>query len=125
MEELYWITRLDAICLFFRTVSIIAIIFAALLIIAAFIAMIDPPGENITKRLKTASKTVFPVLIFGIIGTIFTPTTKEMLLIYGVGGTIDYIKQNETIQQLPDKCVEALDLFIDDYIEEEKDKNEN
>lgn len=125
MEEIYWITRLDAICLFFRIVSIIAIIFAALIIISAFICIIDPPNENIIKKLKTASKIVFSVLIFGIIGTIFTPTTKEMLLIYGVGGTIDYIKQNETIQQLPDKCIEALDLFIDDYIKEEKDGNKN
>lgn len=125
MEEIYWITRLDAICLFFRIVSPIAILFAALIIISAFICSINPPEENIIKKLKTASKIVFPVLIFSIIGLIFTPTTKEMLLIYGVGGTIDHIKQNETIQQLPDKCVEALDLFIDDYIEEEKGKNKN
>ena len=47
---------------------------------------------------------------------IFTPTTKEALMIYGVGGTLDYVQSNEKIQQLPDKIVDAIDLFIEDYL---------
>ena len=54
---------------------------------------------------------------------IFNPTTKVLLYIYGVGGTIDYIKTNDTAKQLPDKCIKALDRFADKYIDEpEKDK---
>ena len=56
--------------------------------------------------------------------SILTPTTKEALLIYGVGGTIDYIKSNETINQLPDKCVKALDAWVDS-LTENKSNNEN
>ena len=37
-------------------------------------------------------------------------------LIYGVGGTLDYVQSNEKIQQLPDKVVDAIDLFIEDYL---------
>ena len=40
---------------------------------------------------------------------LFIPTTNQALLIYGVGGTIDYIKSNDTAKQLPDKCIKALD----------------
>ena len=34
---------------------------------------------------------------------------NDALLIYGVGGTIDYVKSNKTAKQLPDKCIKALD----------------
>ncbi len=56
------------------------------------------------------------------LGCVFIPTTKEMYLIYGVGGTIDYLKESETAKQLPDKVVMALDKWVDSQI---KDKNED
>ena len=62
---------------------------------------------------------VFCVSIFI---NIFTPTTNEALLIYGVGGTIDYIKSNDTSKQLPDKCVKALDKYLDNLTKEENQK---
>ena len=39
--------------------------------------------------------------------------TNEALMIYCVGGTIDYVKSNETAKQLPDKCIKALDKWAD------------
>ena len=53
---------------------------------------------------------------------IFIPSTKQALLIYGVGGTIDYIKSNDTSKQLPDKCVKALDKYLDNLKKEENQK---
>jgi hypothetical protein len=43
-------------------------------------------------------------------------------MIWGVGGTIDYVKSNATAKQLPDKCIEALDKWVDS-LNEEKTKN--
>ena len=61
--------------------------------------------------------------VIAAMANIFIPTTKELLYIYGVGGTIDYIKTNDTAKQLPGKCIKALDRFADKYIDEpEKDK---
>lgn len=45
-------------------------------------------------------------------------------MIFGVGGTVDYIKSNETINQIPDKCIKALDAWVDSLTENES-KNEN
>lgn len=65
---------------------------------------------------------------FGIAGislliiAVFTPSTKSMYMIYGIGGTIDYIKSNDTATQLPDKVVIALDKYIDS-INEDKEKS--
>ena len=44
---------------------------------------------------------------------VFIPTTKEALLIYGVGGTIDYVKSNPVAKKIPDKCIIALDKWVD------------
>jgi hypothetical protein len=43
-----------------------------------------------------------------------------MMMIYGVGGTIDYIKSNDTAKQLPDKVVSALDKYLDSLNEEDE-----
>ena len=55
----------------------------------------------------------------------FIPTTNEALMIYGVGGTIDYIKSNGTAKQIPDKCVKALDKYFDNINKEEEKRNDN
>lgn len=57
-------------------------------------------------------------LVVGILGRIFVPTTNEALMIFGIGGTVDYIQDNEKLQQLPDKCVEALDLWVESLKED-------
>lgn len=47
---------------------------------------------------------------------------NDALLIYGVGGTSDYVKSNETAKQLPDKYIKALDKWVDN-LNEEKQEN--
>lgn len=46
---------------------------------------------------------------------------KEAFMIWGLGGTIDYIKSNDTAKQLPDKCIEALDKWVE-TLNENKEK---
>lgn len=43
-------------------------------------------------------------------------------LFLGVGGTIDYLKENKDANKIPDKCVKALDKYLDDALTEDKDK---
>lgn len=49
---------------------------------------------------------------------ILTPTKKDLLLIYGLGPTVDYIQDNEKVKELPDKCVEALSKWVDSLNED-------
>ena len=48
------------------------------------------------------------------------PSQKNLLIIYGVGGTIDYLKENKDANKIPDKCVKALDKYLDDALKEDK-----
>jgi hypothetical protein len=70
--------------------------------------------------IKKILKISTPILAICILIKIFVPTTKEALLIYGVGGTIDYVKSNPTAMKLPDKCVNALDKWVDSWTLDEK-----
>lgn len=116
MSELYWITRLDAA----NTVIIICFIASIIGFVCSLFAAVsngvfenkEPCIERKCFRAFSISLTIFALL------NIFVPSERDALLIYGIGGTIDYIKSNDTAKQLPDKCIQALDKLIDSYIEE-------
>lgn len=114
MKELYWITRLDSLyaifCIAF-TVSLIAFI------IAIVTDLMDAGIQNLIKNKYF--KLLIATIVISMLGLIFTPTKKEAMLIWGVGGTIDYIKQNETAKKLPGKVLKAIDIYLE---EQSKDK---
>ena len=115
MSELYWITRCDAIG---TTATIFLVISSILfgLLIMGYVAGLEDNDQNGINLIKKLFKIVIPVFTISLLVEIFIPTTKEAFVIYGVGGTIDYIKQNPTAKQLPDKCVNALDKWVDSWI---------
>ena len=117
MNELYWITRFDGIL----TAIIIPMV---ILLIAAFIHFClscDNSFEDDKRKVFRKRTAVFGSIgMFLLLVQAFIPTTNQALVIYGVGGTIDYIKSNETAKKLPDKVVIALDKYLDTFNKEEK-----
>jgi hypothetical protein len=55
----------------------------------------------------------FATLVISSLIFVFVPSTKEAVLIWGVGSTIDYLQENETAKQLPDKCINALNDWVE------------
>lgn len=124
MNELYWITRIGAINTCFTVFIVFASILLIGVIISYFILKCDSPTECELRKLAETKKWIVKAVIFfsiSLSGVIFTPTTQEMYLIYGLGGTIDYIKSNDKAKKLPDKCIDALDKYIES-LNKEKDK---
>lgn len=124
MSELYWITRLDAINAVLIVLTVLGI-FGLIAYIATYFCMkFNPIDEHSNSYEITCykqnlagnriSKWFAIGLIVGVLGCIFVPTTRQALIIYGVGGTIDYVKSNETAKKLPDKVVKALDKYLDE-----------
>lgn len=125
MTEMYWITRLDAICKFLTATAIVSFLIAmALIVFVCNRYEMDDESWDYKRYLKY-SKVCILVTIVSCVINIFIPTTNQALLIYGVGGTIDYIKSNDTAKQLPDKCVKALDKYLDNINKEEEKRNDN
>lgn len=112
MWELYLLTRLGMI---FPILVAIMIFATGVLLISVIYIVHDGVGEKnrmIFKRSAVA-------LAISVLGIIFIPTQQDMMLIYGVGTTLDYLQDNEKVQQLPDKCVDALDAWVESLSEED------
>ena len=133
MNELYWITRFDAI----NTIALILFVLAIVASVIFLICLYAANGQKIYDEsrdytssakemegyVKTCKKSLsisVPCLVILALVLVFTPTTKQAFVIYGVGGTVDYLKSNPTAKQLPDKCFKALDKWVDSWNTEGK-----
>lgn len=124
MNEIYWMTVVGNLSTALMVVWIVAliIVLGMLLVLAASEGDVIDDEDSAHIFFKWLKRFVVCGVIAAM-ANIFIPTTKELLYIYGIGGTIDYIRTNDTTKQLPDKCIKALDRFADKYIDEpEKDK---
>ena len=133
MNEIYWITRLDTICNFLTAVAVVCFMISTVTGILAMCNKFDADDYEeggkyyncCMQKFKMFSnyfKRFIFVTIIACLINFFIPTTNEALMIYGIGGTIDYIKSNETAKQLPDKYIKALDKWVDN-LNEEKQEN--
>ena len=109
MNELYWLTRLEYIQNF---LVIIMSVSGIVLFISFMIWAMANYVEEAKLALKWAIGT-FTTLVISSLIFVFVPSTKEALLIWGVGSTIDYIQENEIAKQLPDKCINALNDWVE------------
>ena len=118
MNEIYWLTRIEAI----HVIAIVVIVVSALFFIfyfAAFIGIIDETDFPLFS--KRNRKRMLVVGIVSVIIEMFVPTKRDLLMIYGIGGIVDYVKQNDTAKNLPDKAIIALDKYLQ-TIQEDKEK---
>lgn len=116
MSELYWITRLDGLVAFFLILTV-AFLFCG-------VGIATNAWEDKKKMPKSVLK-LFAGAVICFFLLVLTPSTKTAFVIYGVGGTIDYIKQNETLQGLPDKTIKCLDKFLEEYIQPKENSTQS
>lgn len=118
MSELYWLGvlgNLHAFCV------VLAILAAFAFLALGFSLLMSDDVYEFPPSIKKVFKYSIFVFVFGIIMATFIPSTKNLLIIYGVGGTIDYVKENKDANKIPDKCIKALDKYLDDALKEDKD----
>jgi hypothetical protein len=97
------------------TLLVVVMVFATgVLLISGIDIAHDGVGEKNLMFFKRSAV----VLAISILGIVFIPSKQDMLLIYGVGTTLDYLQDKEKVQQLPDKCVDALDAWVESLSEE-------
>lgn len=121
MSELYWLVVLGNLHSCGEVVLLLSILVLFGLGMLIFIAG-DDYNEPF-KEIKSTFKFSIFALVFGATICLFIPSTKNLLIIYGVGGTIDYLKENKDANKIPDKCVKALDKYLDDALKEDKDND--
>lgn len=122
MRDLYWITVLGNLKITSAAFTFTLGLVLLLLIIGYSVSSSIDKKEDTSEYRKKCIKRVLLPFIIAILGVIFIPSTKELYLIYGVGGTMDYLKSNSTAKQFPDKCVKALDKWLDSTMDENKEE---
>ena len=118
MNEIYWITVLGSLrdVAYALSVLAIAITVVCIVILCCINASnldddeIEVPASSKLKKITVSSAIVGFIMA---IAMIFIPTKQEMYLIYGAGNVIDYCQDNPKVKELPDKAVEALDIWLD------------
>lgn len=113
MSTIYWIETFTGICVVLLVLGFIFAVIGGF----TFLNGLDIGDDKITSYGKKFLIT--SLLLF--VSFAFMPSTTSGYKILGIGGTIDYLKDNDTAKQLPDKCIKALDMLLDKQI----DKIEN
>ena len=124
MNEFYWITRLDSIDKLLFAFSVISLLAFFACLIAYGVTFDDDcyssneSAVKVRKYFKRCCITSIIVLIVTSCINTFLPSTKDAYIIYGVGGTFEYLKQNEKAKELPDKVITAVDAYLNSQIED-------
>ena len=122
MWEVYLISRLNGIV---KASWIIFVIFAIILFCAIMAYIMentsyDPCEETLklSSKIKNLSLCfIVPCFLIGLL----VPNKNDALAIMGVGTVVDYVQENKTLQEMPDKCVQALDIWLDDKLNIQND----
>ena len=117
MNELYWLTRLEYIQNFLVIVMSVS---GIAMFISFMLWTMAEYSDEIRKALSWL-RCAFATLVISSLIFVFVPSTKEAVLIWGVGSTIDYLQENETAKQLPDKCINALNDWVDSLSDPKND----
>lgn len=119
MKELYFLTILDGLEWFLTVTSTLLGIVASIVLIFYIIWKTDSCSNEEFPLLKSWSIGLSVSCALLCLLNVFIPNTKQASFIYGMGTVVDYVQNNKDLQQLPDKCVQALDMWVDTFIEEQ------
>lgn len=124
MSELYWIIalgKLECIAEVFAFLGGLASFAATLASIIARCEDFEDETKIIIRKGRNIAYIIFAISLMFVT---FIPNTTQLYMIYGVGGTMDYLKSNPTARKLPDKCIRAFDKWVDKLAEENEPKQE-
>jgi len=125
MKNLYWFSVLDGFKCVSITAMIILIVTVVVLLITYIVMVAENENDSIRTKIGKMTFKMFAALCVTSLFVIFVPSKEDMYVIYGVGKTLDYLKENPDAKNLPDKTVEFLNVVMDEYIDEHKKNDDN
>lgn len=121
MSELYWLGVLGNLNDLGGVIAVLS--FLVFIALGFYFFLCSEDDLEPSTFMKKMFKGSMFAIVLGVVMAIFIPSQKNLLIIYGVGGTIDYLKENKDANKIPDKCVKDLDKYLDDALKEDKDKD--
>lgn len=120
MWLIYLLLILDRLVVLATIIAIISGIAFAVTLILNIVTSCEPDDfskkvETLIKKIKNNALLIF---ILSLLIACFVPDSKKAAIIFTVGNTIEYVQNNEKLQELPDKAIQCLDKFVTDYLTE-------
>lgn len=112
MNEMYWITRLDTLCIVSAILFFISLV-GLIITFADYCIKRDVYGGD-SEDAKISKKWIKPFLIMLLSVlpfVLFVPSEKDMYKIIGIGGTYDYLKQNNMEKKTCFVKEDSIELF--------------
>ena len=116
MSELYWISVIGKLKIFFWIMFGISVAAGAILFILYFTSDYEDDYIKLAKPIKL---TIISTIVCGLCGIIL-PGKNEACFIYGAGTIVDYCKENSKVKEIPDKAIDALNRYLDSIAEDKK-----
>ena len=123
MNEMYWITRLDAVNDFLIILIILATIAIVGCLIILFSEIVDEDEVWVKKMFRILKVSILVFLTSSTL-KVFVPTTNEMYAIIGIGRTYEYLKDNKDIKEIPDNTIKALKVWSENLLKEQEEKED-
>ena len=80
-------------------------------------------NRNDAKSGLRVLKVSLPIACVTLLLTIFTPSKKEAYMIYGIGGTIDWVRNDSIATKLPHKAIMAIDSYLEEINNDNKSRD--
>lgn len=113
MSTLYWIITLGSLS---EVIRCLTIFIGVMLIVFGVVLFIDDGYDDYKHLFKGAVLALVPLTVL----SVFVPSKKDLFIIYGVGTTLDYLKENPKAKELPDKCIKVISNYFDDILKEDE-----
>lgn len=111
MNEIYWIIVLGNVSILLVILCSIFCAYTGVTIVVSLAEAYEP--DDFTKSFnKFKLKLTIPLCIILGFATCFIPNEKQLYMIFGVGSVIDYVQESDEVKKLPDKVVNALDVWV-------------
>ena len=111
MSDLILISILSNLKTFFIIICIALVLIVIFLWGMAFDENLSENEADSRKAKNKVARLTILTVICLVLATLL-PNKKEVYMIYGFGSVIDYVDNNETAKELPDKIVDIVDDYL-------------
>ena len=116
-QQVYWLTRLDAINVFFQGLCILLVMAAMAFLIWGGMSWDDATDDSARKRAKgiinRGMRFLVAAILIGIL-VVFIPNTKEAAAIY----LIPKVVNNEHTKNISEKGLKLLEAKFDEWLKD-------
>lgn len=119
--QLYWLTRLDGLSTLFSVLAILSVLVTAF---SSIINLCESTGrygdEDVINKTRKISRTSLVITLILLPIAVLIPSKNDVIFIVAGGKTIDFIKNDTSINKIPAQTTKLITDYLDKQLEDKK-----